>query len=159
MFSCTLLLFVHLLCEPFVDWKALNRYICKQWRPRSNAAIRDISSGTALFVKANLGLLRKKYIFVQSWPLTPQFIQSLLICIIFYEKNQLVLKGLIIILCCSSLCMWLLLNHYVVVNHLLLKECKNTHVSSFDPVVAKYGISSNECCRISYLTLSIAWLI
>ena len=47
------------LCLPFVDWKAMNGYICKQWRPRLNVAKHDISSGTALFVKAKLGLLRK----------------------------------------------------------------------------------------------------
>ena len=37
---------------------------------------------------------------------------------------------------CSSLCMWLLLNHYVV-NHFAIKTIKTiyTHVCSVDPVV------------------------
>ena len=37
--------------QSFAEWKHLNRYFCKQWRPRRNDADCSILSGSALFAK------------------------------------------------------------------------------------------------------------
>ena len=57
--------------DPFVFGKPNKGYFVKQWRPRWNATLCCISSGSTLFVKVKKSFRQKNTIFFGNYNLTP----------------------------------------------------------------------------------------